>query len=606
MEEKRALENEYIFEGKVKIHKANDEVFYNPAQIFNRDLSIIAIKSFLNIRKRNIFRKNSKKSKCFNIEKDSSQIKTSEADLSYSNLVTTVLEPLGASGLRSIRYLKELSSEIDYLVCGDIDPLAINRMKQNFALNSIPKDKYTCICADAKRLLSFSSPNLIKQIGLLKEKNESNINNILNSLLGVTDPNNESNKYSGFTIVDIDPYGTCAPFIDGTLNSCEEDGLACFTATDMPVLCGNVPEVTFYRYGGNALKKPYCHEMSLRLLLNRIITSGAKYQKSVTPLLSVSVDFYVRVFVKVKKSAINCKNISSETGFVLQCTHCPSFHVVNFGEKSRNVSKNKTKRKRESEHQKDALMKGTNNNYDICNINENKTKEKEGENERYFTLNNVEKGERFRYKANQFNIDLYEKDLKDYSIKCKECLTGRYCIGGPIYTGKLYDDEFLEEMLGYCNEIESNNNDNSQEITMYKKIKGLLTAIKEELNDSILHYQIPSLCNFLGIEMIKPVIFYSALRNLGYKSSHFHRDPLSLKTNAPDKVVLDILRSWALLNPSKKNKNYPFLNTKIETEGITFDINPDVLFEMKASNGTSRWLPNPESNWGPISRPKKK
>ncbi|KAK6590059.1 hypothetical protein RS030_192949 [Cryptosporidium xiaoi] len=596
MKENEALENEYIIEGKVRIYKTNNDVFYNPAQVFNRDLSIIGIKSFLNLRKRDISRKDLRKFNSSNMVKDAFRNGISEIDLNVSHLTTTLLEPLGASGLRSIRYLKELSSEIDYLICGDIDPLAVNRMKENFSLNSIPEDKYTCICADAKKLLSLSSPNLIKEISLLKENSKNNIQDVLNSLLGGMTSKNTLNSDSRFTIVDIDPYGTCAPFIDGTLNSCEEDGLACFTATDMPVLCGNVPEVTFYRYGGNALKKPYGHEMSLRLLLNRIITTGAKYQKSVIPLLSVSVDFYIRVFVKVKTSAMNCKNISSTTGFVLQCTHCPSFHVVNFGEKSSVFNKNKTKRKRENECEKNGGMKN------IGNINENQTNE---EKEYDLSLDFTNQIGKVKYKVNQLNIDLYDKN---YSVKCKECLNGKYCIGGPIYTGKLYDDEFLEEMLNYCNEFEINskNDTNTQGITMNKKIKGLLISIKEELSDSILHYQIPSLCNFLGIEMIKPIIFHSALRNLGYKSSHFHRDPLSLKTNAPDKVVLDILRSWALLNPSKKNKNYSFLSTKIETEGIIFDVHPEVLLEMKVNNSTPRWLPNPESNWGPISKPKKK
>ncbi|OII72153.1 dimethylguanosine tRNA methyltransferase [Cryptosporidium ubiquitum] len=622
--------SEFICEGKVKIHKMNDDVFYNPAQVFNRDLSLIAIKSFLALRRKNLNEKYFKRLK-FAIKNDGDKSNEQNNNTCSSNIngnadlisgkngssrfPITVLEPLGASGLRSIRYIKELATEIDHVVCGDIDPVAVERMQQNFELNSIPPEKYSCICADARKLLSLSTPSLIRQI---KSPNQLSVENIINSLLGggkkissSSDPVN-----SGFTIVDIDPYGTCAPFIDGTVHACEEEGLACFTATDMPVLCGNVPEVTFYKYGGNALKKSYGHEMSLRLLLNTIITTAAKYQKSIIPLLSVSVDFYVRVFVKVKTSAIRCKDISSTTGFVLQCTNCPSFHVINFGDKVTSNKKRLRETKKSQKRNRSEQLTGDFGHEDEKpHLN---TSENEESRENNFQDKKAQNYNKFKYKAGQLNINLYKDSLED--LKCKECSSGKYCIGGPIYTGNLCDDDFLVEMLNECKKIEEfsinncNHSDNNTEdisadhdildgVTMNKKIKGLLTAIRDELKDCVLHYHIPSLCNFLGIEMIRPLLFHSALRHLGYKSSHFHRDPLSLKTNAPNKVVMDILRSWALLNPSKNKKNNSFLDVQVTTEGIKFDIHPDVLLESKASYGP-RWLPNPEANWGPISRPK--
>lgn len=616
--------SEYIHEGKVKIHKTNDDIFYNPAQVFNRDISLIVIKSFLALRRKNLSEKYFKRLN-FAIkgegDKNNEQNNFTSNDLNgntsivskedgSSRFSVTVLEPLGASGLRSIRYIKELPHEIDHVVCGDIDPVAVERMQQNFELNSIPPENYTCICADARKLLSLSTPSLIKQV---KSPIQFSIESIISSLLGggkkVSNSSNSSN--SGFTIVDIDPYGTCAPFIDGTVHACEEDGLACFTATDMPVLCGNVPEVTFYKYGGNALKKSYGHEMSLRLLLNTIITTAAKYQKSIIPLLSISVDFYVRVFVKVKTSAIRCKDTSTTTGLLLQCTNCPSFHIVNFGEKVYNCKKRLRETKKNLEGNKSENCVD-NLDYEEKKLHSNTSANKDS------GVNSLKDYNKLKYKAGQLNLNLYEGSPGD--LKCKECFSGKYCIGGPIYTGKLYDDDFVEEMLSECKRIEEfsisncNQLDSNTEnvnidyctldgITMNKKIKGLLTAIKDELKDCVLHYHIPSLCNFLGIEMIRPLLFHSALRHLGYKSSHFHRDPLSLKTNAPNKVVMDILRSWAILNPSKNKKNNNFLDVQVTTENIKFDIHPDVLLESKANYGP-RWLPNPEANWGPISRPK--
>ncbi len=52
-----------------------------------------------------------------------------------------ILEALSATGLRSVRYLKEIDN-LSKLVANDIDPAATELMQKNFDFNSIPKDSY--------------------------------------------------------------------------------------------------------------------------------------------------------------------------------------------------------------------------------------------------------------------------------------------------------------------------------------------------------------------------------------------------------------------------------------------------------------------------------
>ena len=40
-----------------------------------------------------------------------------------------------------------------------------------------------------------------------------------------------------FDIIDLDPYGTALPFLDGALHTVTDNGLLCLTFTDMAVLC---------------------------------------------------------------------------------------------------------------------------------------------------------------------------------------------------------------------------------------------------------------------------------------------------------------------------------------------------------------------------------
>lgn len=73
------------------------------------------------------------------------------------------------------------------------------------------------------------------------------------------------------------------------------------------------------------MRGEYCHEsvcpflcgllhtnvwQSLRLVLNAIATAAARYGRSITPLLSLSIDFYVRLFVRVRTSPIEVKNLA--------------------------------------------------------------------------------------------------------------------------------------------------------------------------------------------------------------------------------------------------------------------------------------------------------
>ena len=46
---------------------------------------------------------------------------------------------------------------------------------------------------------------------------------------------------------------------------------------------------------------------ALRLVLNTITTSASRYGRYIEPLLSLSVDFYVRLFVRLHSAPIEVK-----------------------------------------------------------------------------------------------------------------------------------------------------------------------------------------------------------------------------------------------------------------------------------------------------------
>ena len=52
-----------------------------------------------------------------------------------------ILEVLSGTGIRSIRYMKEISS-LNKLIANDIDPTAVDLIKKNFVFNDLSEEQY--------------------------------------------------------------------------------------------------------------------------------------------------------------------------------------------------------------------------------------------------------------------------------------------------------------------------------------------------------------------------------------------------------------------------------------------------------------------------------
>ena len=106
-----------------------------------------------------------------------------------------------------------------------------------------------------------------------------------------------------YDVVDLDPYGSAIPFLESSLSCLMNGGLLCVTFTDMAVLCARKPHVASYKYGSSPLPNKYCHEFALRMVLHMISQMAGRHGKVIEPLLSLTVDFYIRLFIRVKDSA---------------------------------------------------------------------------------------------------------------------------------------------------------------------------------------------------------------------------------------------------------------------------------------------------------------
>ncbi|NXT27123.1 TRM1 dimethyltransferase, partial [Syrrhaptes paradoxus] len=205
-----------------------------------------------------------------------------------------VLEALAASGLRSIRFAKEVPG-LRLVVANDFSARAVDLIARNVAFNGVgalvaPR------MADARMVMYQSKAD--------------------------REP---------FDVIDLDPYGSPAPFLDAAVQAVSEGGLLCVTCTDMGVMAGNSAETCYSKYGAVSLKGKFCHEMALRIILHSLDSRANCYQRFVVPLLSVSADFYVRVFVRVFTGQAKVKASASKQALVYHCVGCGTHHLQRLG-----------------------------------------------------------------------------------------------------------------------------------------------------------------------------------------------------------------------------------------------------------------------------------
>ncbi|CAI5731936.1 unnamed protein product [Hyaloperonospora brassicae] len=300
--------HQIIREGNgVMVFPEQNQVFYNPVQVLNRDLSIAVISEFVRCRAQEQRNKDERKSlmaadptatfepKVYSDE----EIETYLADTAETRGIR-IFEALSASGLRSIRYFQQIPGVKSILV-NDMDPAAVKVIERNVTLNELPLDRVMPNEADATDVMY-----------------------------------NHRKPADQFDVIDLDPYGSASIFLDAAVQSVSNGGLLCVTCTDMPVLSGKQPEVCFSRYGALPNKSQYLHEMALRMVLQTIESSANRYARHIVPIASCSIDFYVRIFVRVYKSPVNVKKAMTKLSHVFQCVQCESFHLQPLGVSSGN------------------------------------------------------------------------------------------------------------------------------------------------------------------------------------------------------------------------------------------------------------------------------
>ncbi|KAK2810471.1 hypothetical protein FQN50_002960 [Emmonsiellopsis sp. PD_5] len=500
-------------------------VFYNPIQQFNRDLSVLAIRAYaehvVEVKRGKSERARARGGKVMDgagrgrkrkrgegegeeegkeEEVEVGMAKSEDAETTVEEQpkktpTFSILDALSATGLRALRYAKEIPSTTR-VVANDLSADAIASMHLNISHNGV---------AD------------------IVHPNKGDACAYMYSLLGAHKPPNKDTPHTGkFDVVDLDPYGTAAPFMDAAIQAVVDGGLLCVTCTDASIFASNgYPEKTYALYGGAPFKGSPSHEAGLRLILHALATAGAKYGIAIEPLLSLSIDFYARVFVRVHRSPAAVKFTAGKTMVVYNCdSGCGAW--------------------------KTQVLAAT------------------------------------RCRSDRKGNPLYHYGLAkgpSAGVTCEHCGFKTH-LAGPMWAGPLHNGHFIRRVLAL---LDGGEGVDAETYPTWGRMEGMLrTALEEDLdfgadtdpatatataeqqttittpeNPTIIprtppaaidphpFFFMPSyLCKVLHTQTIPEDSLRGALAHLGYRSTRSHTRPGSIRTDAPWEVIWEVIREW--------------------------------------------------------------
>jgi tRNA (guanine26-N2/guanine27-N2)-dimethyltransferase len=196
-----------------------------------------------------------------------------------------ICEPFAGCGVRGIRFVQEVQ-EVEHVVLNDRSLQAFQLIKLNVEKNRV--------------------------------LNEVTIKNMDGNLL--------LSKYARpkrrFDVIDLDPFGSPAPFVESAVRALKNGGIIALTATDMAPLCGVKPLACIKKYHGKPLRTEYCQELAVRLLINSLVYAASKHNFGVKILLCHSSNHYIRVYAQTLKGATKASDTIKKLGYIAHCFNC--------------------------------------------------------------------------------------------------------------------------------------------------------------------------------------------------------------------------------------------------------------------------------------------
>jgi len=135
------------------------------------------------------------------------------------------------------------------------------------------------------------------------------------------------NRQDYYDLIDVDCFGSAAPYLSTSLWATKIGGLLYLTSTDGRTATGHLPDNSLSVYGAYARNHPAAHEQGLRLLIGSVQQQAATKGLGIEPVFSLFVGQTYRVMLRlVKQPLLTPQNY----GFIGYCHHCGDYQTVSW------------------------------------------------------------------------------------------------------------------------------------------------------------------------------------------------------------------------------------------------------------------------------------
>jgi tRNA (guanine26-N2/guanine27-N2)-dimethyltransferase len=192
-------------------------------------------------------------------------------------------DPMTGSGVRAVRYVLE-TPNVKHVVAADRDGIAVDLAQKTVLLNSL-EDRISVIHSDVHTLLSAHATDR-------------------------------------FDMIDLDPFGSPAPFFESALRATVDGGVITATATDMGPLSGARPTACMRKYGISPIRTEFEKELAVRSLASSLSRTACSAELGIRIAFSHATDHYARLYAVVSKRRKSANQTLANLGYVTYCATC--------------------------------------------------------------------------------------------------------------------------------------------------------------------------------------------------------------------------------------------------------------------------------------------
>ncbi len=200
----------------------------------------------------------------------------------------SVLDATAATGIRGIRYCKEAGAAKATLL--EINATAFKDLRRNVRANRTK--------GASMRALNTSVQEFANTV------------------------------HERFDVVDLDPFGSAAPYLYDLMKVVKDGTLLSVTATDTALLCGAHQRACLRVYDAWPMHNVLSHETGLRILIGYVARTAAQFDFGIEVKLAFTYLHYMRAIVVVKHGARAVDSALHEMGYAMYCAKCcNAFHA---------------------------------------------------------------------------------------------------------------------------------------------------------------------------------------------------------------------------------------------------------------------------------------